>query len=129
MHVLDTCAFIWLCAEPEKLSSSAAAIIDDNAEQIAISDAPPHGLLSDAGVLAGHVGSVVLICWTGKTRRHAMRQAARHFEDLGTHVLGVIVNAVRFGRNGYFSTYDYYHHGYYQPKYHAAKKTMRRVRQ
>lgn len=85
-------------------------------------DSPPHGLLSDAGVLAGQVSGVLLVCWANKTRRHSLRQAARHFDELGANVLGVVVNGVKFGRNGYFGSYDYYHRGYYQPKYHEAEQ-------
>ncbi len=36
--LLDTCTFIWLCAEPERLSDRARAAIDD-AERLLLSDA------------------------------------------------------------------------------------------
>ena len=35
--LLDTCTFIWLCSEPEKLSNSAAVALDDLSNDRALS--------------------------------------------------------------------------------------------
>ncbi|MEW6754289.1 MAG: type II toxin-antitoxin system VapC family toxin [Candidatus Latescibacterota bacterium] len=54
IYLLDTCTFIWLCAEPERLSETARRAID----------APDAGLLlSDASVL-----EIVLKWQAGKIR-------------------------------------------------------------
>lgn len=37
-YLLDTCTFIWLCAEPGKLSRLARALIDDEQNAIVVSD-------------------------------------------------------------------------------------------
>lgn len=36
--LLDTCTFIWLCAEPDRLSSSARAALDDPGNALLLSD-------------------------------------------------------------------------------------------
>ena len=36
--LLDTCAFIWLCAEPDRLSPAAARILDDSDNSLLLSD-------------------------------------------------------------------------------------------
>lgn len=38
-YLLDTCTFIWLCAEPSKLSESAAARLDADDATVMFSDA------------------------------------------------------------------------------------------
>ena len=37
-YLLDTCSFIWLCAEPEKLSATASGIIDSEGNDVMLSD-------------------------------------------------------------------------------------------
>ena len=37
--LLDTCTFLWLAAEPSKLSSTAALTLDDVANELFLSDA------------------------------------------------------------------------------------------
>ncbi len=36
--LLDTCAFIWLCAEPDRLSAHARQLLDDPQTEILVSD-------------------------------------------------------------------------------------------
>lgn len=36
--LLDTCAFIWLCADPDKLSETAKQAIDDRGSTLLLSD-------------------------------------------------------------------------------------------
>ncbi|NBB91245.1 MAG: PIN domain-containing protein [Spirochaetes bacterium] len=36
--LLDTCTFIWLCAEPDRLSDAAARILDDTETTLLVSD-------------------------------------------------------------------------------------------
>ncbi len=36
--LLDTCCFLWLCLEPEKLSPPAVSIIDDVSNELFLSD-------------------------------------------------------------------------------------------
>ncbi len=75
-------------------------------DQVVI-DTPPHGLISDAAVLAGLVGGVVLVCRADSSRRGDLKHAARHFEDMGGNLLGVVVNGVPARQSGYFGRYHY----------------------
>lgn len=36
--LLDTCTFIWLCAEPHRLSAASKALLDDEQTELALSD-------------------------------------------------------------------------------------------
>lgn len=38
VYLLDTCTFIWLCAEPSKLSPTAREVIDASGNQLVLSD-------------------------------------------------------------------------------------------
>ena len=39
IYLLDTCTFIWLCADPDRLSPDAAQAIDSTRDDLAISQA------------------------------------------------------------------------------------------
>jgi len=77
-----------------------------------IIDSPPHGLISDAGVLAGQVSGVILVCWADRSRKHSLRHAVQHLSDVGANVLGVVINAVKREMGSSFGRYDYYHKEY-----------------
>ena len=36
-HILDTCTFVWLCAEPEKLSEKVSALFEDEQHTFVLS--------------------------------------------------------------------------------------------
>lgn len=36
--LIDTCTFIWLCAEPDRLSAAATAVLDDTDNSLLLSD-------------------------------------------------------------------------------------------
>lgn len=82
-----------------------------NYDQVII-DAPPHGLVGDAVILAGKADSVVVVCRADRTRRRTFRHTVHHFTTLGAHVIGAIVNDVQIGKGSYFSEYSYYSHDY-----------------
>jgi len=81
-------------------------------------DCPPHGLLGDAGVLAAQVDGVLAVCRINQSRRHSLRQAAQHFDDIGANLLGVVANGVPLGKGGSLGSYGYGNRDYYQPDYH-----------
>ena len=86
-----------------------------------IIDSPPYGLISDAGVLAGQVDGVLLVCWADRSRKHSLRHATQQLEDIGANVMGVVVNAVRFDRGSFFGRYDYYHREYDRGKHYDSE--------
>ena len=82
-----------------------------------IIDSPPHGLISDAGVLAGQVSGVILVCWADRSRKHSLRHAVQHLSDVGANVLGVVINSVKRDMSNSYGRYDYYHKEYDHSRY------------
>ncbi len=90
---------------------------------VVILDSPPFGVVSDSLVLAGMVDGVVFVSRPGVTHRHALRNVVEEFSQAGAPLLGVVVNAVNFGRISFLSNYDYrYGRGYKTYKYPTAAK-------
>ena len=58
----------------------------------AVFDAAPANTYPDAQVLAGTVGSVVLVAESGRTQREAVAAAKRRLESASGKVLGVVLN-------------------------------------
>jgi len=87
-----------------------------NYDQVII-DSPPHGLLSDAGVLAGHVSGVLVVCWADKTRKQSLRRTVQQLTDVGANVIGVVINAVQRDFSSSYGRYDYYHKEYDSSRY------------
>lgn len=89
-----------------------------------IIDSPPCGVVSDAMVLADHVGAVIIVCRPSQSRKKPTRQLVRQLRDIGANIIGTIINDVDFSRTSSRSAYDYTHpHSYYRyGDYHAAAK-------
>ncbi len=83
-----------------------------------IIDSPPFGLVSDSAVLATLVGCVILVCRPDSTRKRALQFAARHFDDVGANVVGVVVNNVKPSSG--FTTGDFGYYGEYHANREAA---------
>ncbi|MFC1497523.1 GumC family protein [Verrucomicrobiota bacterium] len=83
-------------------------------------DMPPHGMISDAGVVSRYVGGVIVVCSANRTRKRALRQTLRHFHDLNAEVLGVVINRISFGWISRLGGYDYYHRDYYSTHYYQS---------
>ncbi len=82
-----------------------------------IIDAPPLGLLSDAAVIGGQVGGILLVTRADRTRKHAVQKTVHHIEDTSCKLLGTIVNAVPLRSSSYFGRSSYYHKDYYHNRY------------
>jgi len=75
-------------------------------------DSPPLGAVTDAAILSRLVDGTLLVVRQGKTHKAALGHAARQLQDLGSILLGVIINDTDFGRSSYYR-YDYFgKHGY-----------------
>ncbi|NOZ63635.1 MAG: CpsD/CapB family tyrosine-protein kinase [Caldiserica bacterium] len=70
-------------------------------------DSPPVLLVSDPGILAQEVGSVILIVSQGQTSRRAGMQVKNHLERLNAKIIGVILNRAERSEGGYYY-YRYY---------------------
>ena len=85
-----------------------------NYDQVII-DSPPFGAVSDSGILGSMVDGVVLVVRERRSRRVALQRVVQHFNECGAHVLGVVMNGIRFqgGKYGLYNSYSYHHAEYY----------------
>ncbi len=75
-------------------------------------DAPPGLGFADVPLLARLAGGVLFVIRAGETPRKAAAQATEHLLRLRAKMLGVVLNGVRTGGPGYYSSY-YSYYGYY----------------
>ena len=75
-------------------------------------DAPPGLGFADVPLLARLAGGVLFVIRAGETPRKAAAQATEHLLRLRARMLGVVLNGVRTGGPGYYSSY-YSTYGYY----------------
>ncbi|GMQ86806.1 MAG: XrtA-associated tyrosine autokinase [Gammaproteobacteria bacterium] len=81
-------------------------------DRIVIFDSPPMCLTSEARVLAGLMGQIVLVVEEGKTSQHTVKQALSMLEK--NEIVGIVLNKKKvFGRGGegYYGKYGYYGYG------------------
>lgn len=72
-----------------------------------IIDAPPLLPVTDAAVLAQHVGGVVLVVGVQKIKQHDLEKSLKALQMVGSNVLGVVLNRLPSkGPDAY--TYSYY---------------------
>lgn len=79
--------------------------LEEHADVI-LYDAPPVTVVTDAGLLAPHVGGCLLVISLGVTQREMARAAAEQLERVGGRILGAVVNRVNHG-SGYYYYYYY----------------------
>jgi Mrp family chromosome partitioning ATPase len=80
----------------------------ESAYERVIIDSPPFGLVSDSAVLGTLAGAVILVCRPNHSRKRALLHAARHFQNVGANVIGVLVNDVEAEKGFFFSDFSYY---------------------
>jgi non-specific protein-tyrosine kinase len=93
----------------ELLGSKRMAELLDQLEKIAdviILDSSPVLAVTDATVLSKMTDGVILVTLAKRTRRDAVRQALRRFEQVGANVLGAVVNQVS-GSRKYATSYTH----------------------
>lgn len=81
----------------ELLSSQRMAQLVQRLEEMAdvvIFDSPPVLAVIDAAVLSKRASGVMLVIQAGRTRRDAARQAIKRLEQVGTNILGAVLNQV-----------------------------------
>jgi non-specific protein-tyrosine kinase len=103
-------------------SKKMGALIDLVNEQVdrVIIDSPPISAVTDAVVLASQVDGVLLVLEAGKTRSGPALQAKQQLERVGANLIGVVLNKVPIGRDGYYYSHYYY---YYYNSYYEADST------
>jgi len=82
-------------------------------ERIIIFDSPPLLATTQAAVLAGHVGQVVLVVESESTPQYIVQEAARMLSDCD--VVGCVLNKTKQGFGlGYYAYYGYKYYSYQQ---------------
>jgi protein-tyrosine kinase len=91
-------------------SSTMSSLVNEIAhrypDRIIIFDSPPLLLTSEAGVLAGHMGQIVMVVEAQGTTQHAVKEALRQLE--GCSNVNLIYNKAR-DIPGIEETYDYHY--------------------
>jgi polysaccharide biosynthesis transport protein len=82
-------------------------------------DTPPFGIVSDAAVLAGLAGGLVMVCRPDVSRKRSTRYAVHQFRELGVNLVGVVVNDVDLERNPILSNYDHHYSYKAYKKYYS----------
>lgn len=80
-----------------------------------IIDTPPVLIASDAAILSRHAGGTLLVVRAGRTQAAALRDAMQQLANVGTQVMGTVLNDPN-GDVAKFSSY----YGYYYADYYAA---------
>jgi ATPases involved in chromosome partitioning len=83
-----------------------------------IIDTPPVLIASDAAILSRHAGgATLLVVRAGRTQAAALRDAMQQLANVGTRVIGTVLNDPD-GEVAKFSSY----YGYYYDDYYSAKE-------
>lgn len=95
-------------------SEQMKALLAEAREQYdrVVLDGPPTLLMSDAGVLASQVDNVIVVARAEANTRGVVKRTRVSLEEVGAHVVGAVLNAVRAKPGGYFRQqyrefYDY----------------------
>jgi len=70
-------------------------------------DTPPLLAVSDAFVLAPHTDGLILLIWSGKTRRESLRLTKEKLDMMNIATFGVVINRLNLKEHGYYYR-DYY---------------------
>jgi succinoglycan biosynthesis transport protein ExoP len=80
---------------------------------LVVLDSPPVGVVIDAAIIGPQLDGVVLVAQSGSTSREALAIALRQMKDVGSRVLGCVLNDVDLAKHGAYGGYYYYSGGYY----------------
>lgn len=80
---------------------------------IVIIDTPPVLVASDAAILSRHAGGLLLVVRAGKTQAAALRDAMQQLANVGTRVIGTVLNDPDGEVAKFSSYYGYYYGDYY----------------
>ncbi len=79
-------------------------------DTILVFDSPPLLLTTEARVLAGHMGQIVLVVEAGRTPQDGVTEALATIEHC--EVVGLVLNKAQSRSKGYYSGYTGYGYGY-----------------
>ncbi|MCK4911759.1 MAG: polysaccharide biosynthesis tyrosine autokinase [Thermodesulfovibrionales bacterium] len=76
---------------------------------VIIFDSPPVLTVTDSLVLSKHMDGTIVVARAAKTSYEAVRKGLRQISDVGSNVLGLLINAIDARKGGYYYDYYYYH--------------------
>jgi len=96
------------------LTQSFAEIVDKLSEEYdhVIFDSPPVGVVTDAAILSKMVDGTVLIIKSMKTTKDAAKHAIGILNDIGSTILGTVLNDLDPFNKKYGKSYYYYYQNY-----------------
>jgi succinoglycan biosynthesis transport protein ExoP len=80
---------------------------------LVVFDSPPVGVVIDAAIIGPQLDGAILVAESGSTSRDALAMALKQMRDVGTNVLGCVLNDVDLAKNGAYGGYYYYNGSYY----------------
>jgi non-specific protein-tyrosine kinase len=78
--------------------------------EVILFDSPPTLAVTDAAVLGARVDGVLVVFEVGTTRRGSAKRVIQELRKVDANVLGVVMNRLSRGRDGYY--YQYYYRDY-----------------
>lgn len=79
---------------------------------VVVLDSPPVGVVIDAAIIGPQVDGSLIVAKSARTTREALTHALRQMRDVGSNVLGCILNDIDLSRLGEYGGYYYYRGGY-----------------
>jgi non-specific protein-tyrosine kinase len=79
--------------------------------EVILFDSPPTLAVTDAAVLGSRVDGVLVVFEVGTTRRGSAKRVIQELRKVDANVLGVVMNRLSPGRDGYY--YQYYYRYYH----------------
>ena len=76
---------------------------------VVIFDSPPVLTVTDSLVLSKYMDGTIIVARAAKTPYEAVQKGLRLINDLGSNVLGLLINAIDARKGGYYYDYYYYH--------------------
>lgn len=82
-----------------------------DAYDLVIFDSPPVGVVIDAAIIGPQLDGAIIVAESGRTSRDALSHALRQMRDVGTNLLGCVLNDVDLSKNSAYGGYYYYYSG------------------
>jgi len=80
---------------------------------VVVFDSPPVGVVIDAAIIGPQVDGAIMVAKSARTSRDALAHALRQMGDVGTNILGCVLNDVDLSKQSGYGGYYYYRGGYY----------------
>lgn len=108
-------------------SDSLLRFLDDAKKEydVILVDLPPVLSAADTSVVSARVDAVTMVYRAGSTARHALRRAKDQLQQVGSNVLGIVLNDLKAEISSDYNEFDYYrYYGYDNKKSSNRGKRM-----